>query len=107
VPRKSIFPEPLPARTVPHDQVRVYVQGMPTKAPRQQPRSTLIPGIPPEPLAGHELLGPEQPTVVEPHVVLDRSYVVLDPGITSRPAAFDHVNLPRFREVVATLPWGV
>ena len=107
MPRKRIFPEPLPARTVPHDQVRVYVQGMPTKAPRQQPRSTLIPGIPPEPPTGHELPGPEQTTVVEPHVVLDRSHVVLDPGITSRPTAFDHVDLSRFREVVATLSWGV
>ena len=52
------------------------------KAFRQQPRSTLISGVSPEPAAGQKLLDPEQATVVEPHAVPDRPHVVLGSGIT-------------------------
>ena len=103
MPPKRVPPEPLPAHAILHDQVCVYVQGMPAKASRQQPRPTLFPGVPPDPPTGQGVFSPEQATMVEPHVVLDRPCVILDPETTSRPPTFDRVNLPGFREFVAVL----
>ena len=39
--------------------------------------------------------------MVESHVVLDRSHVMLDWGLASRPTAVNDVNFSGFREVVA------
>lgn len=104
MPSKRIPPEPLPAHTIPHDQVRVYVQGMAAKTLRQQSRSALLPGVPPDPAAGQKLFSSEQAAVMKPDMVLDRSCVILDRGITSWPTAVDHIDLAGLGEAVAVLP---
>ena len=44
--------------------------------------------------------------MMEPHVVLDRSYVVLDRGLASSPTTFDDANISGVREVIAVLRWA-
>ena len=44
--------------------------------------------------------------MVESHVVLDRSCVMLDRGLASSPTAFDDVNFSGFREVIA-VSWAL
>ena len=80
---------------------------MAAKALRQQSRSALLPGVPPDPTAGQELLSSEQTAVMKPDMILYRSCVILDWGIASCPTTVDHIDFPRLREAVAVLSWAL